>query len=250
VHLFGNTYYVGTSGLAAILIASAEGHILIDAGLPDSAPHVLSSVRALGFDPADIRIILNSHDHFDHAGGIAAIQSVTGARVLASAKSARVLATGESGPDDPQHNVLLAMPPVANVHVVEEQEVVALGEIRLTMHSTPGHTPGGTSWSWRSCEGTRCLTFVYADSQTPIADDEFSYSSNTRYPNAVADFRRGQEILEQLSCDILITPHPGASRLWERVQTVPSGLVDGEACKRYAAAARQQLADRLAREKQ
>lgn len=250
VHLFGNTYYVGTSGLAAVLIASTEGHVLIDAGLPDSAPHILSNIRTLGFDPADIRIVLNSHAHFDHAGGIAAIQDVTGARVLASASSARLLTTGRPGRDDPQHNVLPAMPPVPNVHVVRDQEVVRLGALALTMHSTPGHTPGGTSWSWRSCEGRRCLSFVYADSQTPVSDDEFSYSSGTRYPGAVADFKRGHEVLEALPCDVLITPHPGASRFQERVQTAPDGLVDGEACRSYVATARQQLADRLARERQ
>jgi metallo-beta-lactamase class B len=248
-HLFGNTYYVGTSGLAAVLIASPGGHVLIDAGLPDSAPHILSNIRALGFDPRDIRIILNSHAHFDHAGGIAAIQDVTGARVLVSASSARVLTTGRPDRDDPQHNVLPVMPQVSNVEIVQEQEVVRLGALELTMHPTPGHTPGGTSWAWRACEGARCLAFVYADSQTPISDDEFRYSSDPRYPSAVADLRRGQEILEQLRCDVLITPHPGASRFWERVRTAPGGLVDREACRRYVETARQQLTDRLAREK-
>lgn len=247
--LFGNTYYVGTNGLGAILLTSSEGHVLIDAGLPNSAPLILDNIRSLGFDPADIRIILNSHAHYDHAGGIAAVQSVSRARVLVSASSARVIATGRAEPDDPQFHIALPMPPVANVEVVRDREVVKLGSLELTMHATPGHTPGGTSWSWHSCDGTQCLSFVYADSQTPISDDEFTYSSGTRYRTAVADFERGHQTLEQLRCEVLITPHPGASRLWERLQAGPTGLVDAEACRRYASNARRMLAERLAREK-
>ena len=250
VHLVGNTFYVGTSGLASVLITSPDGHILIDGGLPDSAPLILSNIRALGFDPADVRFILNSHAHYDHAGGIAALQDATGAQVLVSEASAEVLTTGRAGLDDPQHDVALLMPAVQNVGVVREHEVVRLGALELTMHPTPGHTPGGTSWSWRSCEGQRCLSFVYADSQTPISDDGFRFTSGTRYANAVSDFERGHALLERLTCDVLITPHPAASAFWERVKTAPDGLVDDEACRRYVSAARRQLAARLARERQ
>jgi metallo-beta-lactamase class B len=248
VHLFGNTYYVGTRGLASILIASPEGHVLIDGGLPDSAPLILANVRTLGFDPSDIRIILNSHAHYDHAGGIAALQQVSGARVLASPSSAPVLVRGLPGRDDPQYEVALAMPPVRDVEIVAAGEVVRLGRLALTMNATGGHTPGGTTWSWRSCEADRCLDFVYADSQTPISADGFRYSDSRDYPGAVADFERGHALLEQLRCDVIITPHPGASAFWERVRTAPEGLIDNEACRRYAAAARRQLRDRLDRE--
>lgn len=129
VHLFGNTYYVGTRGLASVLIASPAGHVLIDGGLPDTAPLVLRNIEALGFDPADVEIILNSHEHYDHAGGIAALQQVSGARVLASPASAPVLRRGTSAPDDPQHDVALPMPPVAAVDVVQPGQVVRLGDV-------------------------------------------------------------------------------------------------------------------------
>ncbi|HSJ65506.1 MAG TPA: subclass B3 metallo-beta-lactamase [Gemmatimonadaceae bacterium] len=249
VHLFGNTYYVGTRGLASILIASPSGHVLIDGGLPNSAPLILSNIRALGFDPSDVRIILNSHAHYDHAGGIAALQQVTRARVLASEHGAPVLRSGMPGKDDPQHEVALPMPAVFDVQVVGDGEVVKLGEIQLVMHRTAGHTPGGTTWSWRSCEGDRCLNFVYADSQTPISQDGFRFSDNSHYPTAVSDFERGHALLEHLPCDVLITPHPGASGLWERARAVPEGLVDSDACRRYAATARSQLQNRLERER-
>ena len=250
VHLFGNTYYVGTRGLAAILVTSQDGHILIDGGLPNSAPLILGNIRSLGFRPSDIRYILNSHAHYDHAGGLAALQQVTGARVLASYESALVIRSGRPGRNDPQHDVALPMPPVEDVQVLEPGTVVRAGDVALTMHLTAGHTPGGTTWSWRSCEGERCLDFVYADSQTPISQDAFRFSDSPDYPTAVSDFERGHALLERIPCDVLITPHPGASALWDRARTAPDGLIDTGACARYAAAARRQLESRLERERQ
>jgi metallo-beta-lactamase class B len=248
VHLFGNTYYVGTRGLASILVTSPDGHILIDGGLPNSAPLILTNIRTLGFKASDVRFILNSHAHYDHAGGIAALQQVTGARVLGNEHSASVMRRGVPGRDDPQHDVALPMPPVPEVETIAPGSVVRLGDVALTMHLTAGHTPGGTTWSWRSCESERCLDFVYADSQTPISQDGFRFSNSRDYPTAVQDFERGHALLEQLPCDVLITPHPGASALWQRASNVPDGLIDGGACARYAASARRQLRVRLEQE--
>ncbi|HYH82399.1 MAG TPA: subclass B3 metallo-beta-lactamase [Longimicrobium sp.] len=249
VRLHGNTYYVGTNGLAALLITSPQGHVLIDGGLPNSAPLILANVRALGFNVRDIELILNSHVHFDHAGGIAALQRATGARVAASGPSAPVLERGSSLVGDPQHGTLLDFPRVRNVRRFADGETLRVGPIAVTAHLTPGHTPGGTTWTWRSCDGAGCLDLVYADSQTPISADGFRFTDSPAYPSAVADFERGHGKLETLRCDILITPHPSASSLWERLARGPAGLVDREACKRYAAAARQQLARRLETER-
>ncbi|MBB4637835.1 subclass B3 metallo-beta-lactamase [Longimicrobium terrae] len=245
VHLFGNTYYVGTQGLASILITSPDGHVLIDGALPNSAPLILANIRSLGFDPADVKLILNSHAHFDHSGGFAALQRATGAPVAASAQSVQAIRSGRSGDNDPQHGELVGTPPVANVTLIHEGRPMQVGSLSLTPYLTAGHTPGGTTWTWRSCEGERCVNFVYADSQTPISADGFLFSASPRYPNAVADFRRGYEVLERLSCDILITPHPGASNLWQRAATAPDGLIDPQACKQYAARSREQLQTRL-----
>ncbi|HEV3049171.1 MAG TPA: subclass B3 metallo-beta-lactamase [Longimicrobium sp.] len=249
VRIHGNTYYVGTHGLAAVLITSPEGHVLIDGALPNSAPLILQNIRALGFDPADIRLILNSHAHFDHSGGIAALQRASGARVAASGPSAPVLERGNSGEDDPQHGVLLDFPAVANVQRFADDETLRVGAIAVTAHLTAGHTPGGTTWTWRSCDDAGCVDMVYADSQTPVSADGFRYSDSRAYPTAVADFERGYRTLEALPCDILITPHPAASQLWERLARGPGALVDPMACKRYAANARQQLQRRLESER-
>ena len=250
--IYGNTYWVGTHGLGAILITSDEGHVLIDGGLAESARPIAESIQALGFRLADVRLILNSHAHYDHAGGIAALQEASGATVAASAPSAAVLEAGSSGPDDPQYGVLSPISPVRSVRVIADGETLEVGPLRVTARFTPGHTRGGTSWSWQSCEGRRCLDMVYADSQTPVSADGFLYSRSTTYPGAVADFERSHRVLEGLACDILLTPHPGASRLWERIETGregPGGLIDPSQCRRYAGAARQALAQRLERER-
>lgn len=250
VHLFGGTYWVGTRGLGAILIASPEGHVLIDGGLPNSAPLILDNIRALGFDPADVKVLLNSHAHYDHAGGFAALQRATGAPVAVRAPSVEVVRTGRTGADDPQHQVAFDMPAVEHVRVVDEREPLRVGSIVVTPLATAGHTPGGTSWTWRSCEGEHCLVFVYADSQTPISDDDFHYSEGARYPTAVEDFERGHALLEAAACDILLTPHPGGSAMWERIGVGMDGLVDAGACRRYVERSRRQLADRLRRERE
>ena len=251
--LYGNTYFVGTHGLSAILVVSREGHVLIDGGLPESAPSIISSVRALGFRIEDVKLILNSHAHFDHAGGIAALQRASGATVAASPWSARVLSSGASGRGDPQYGVVSSFPPVHDVKVIADGDTLRVGTIAMTAHFTAGHTPGGTTWSWRSCDGEACLDFVYADSQTPVSADDFYFTRSKTYPSAIADFERGFAILERLHCDVLVTPHPDASSLWERVAAPDSGraepaLADPAACKRYVVNAREQLARRIAKE--
>jgi metallo-beta-lactamase class B len=248
----GNTYYVGTRGLSALLITSDSGHVLIDGGLPESTPLIAGNVERLGFRLRDVRWILNSHSHFDHAGGIAELQRRTGAAVAASASSAAVLRSGRPGRDDPQYGELPEITPVRVARELRDGDTLRVGPLALAMHLTPGHTPGSTSWSWRSCEAGACLDLVYADSQTPVSADGFSFARSTTYPGVRRDFARGQAALERLSCDVLITPHPDASGLWERLARREAGdaraLVDGNACRAYAARSRAQLAERVARD--
>ena len=233
--IYGNTYYVGTHGLASILVTSPNGHILIDATLAENAPAIMDHIRTLGFRAEDVKLILNSHAHYDHAAGTAAIQSASGATVAASAWSASVMEHGSSPKDDPQFGLLPDYPPIPNVRVITDGETLHVGALSLTAHFTPGHTPGGTSWSWESCEADKCLEIVYADSQTPVSADGFLFSKS----NAPAQFQRGFAALEQLRCDILVTPHPGASSFFERVAA--KTLVDPHACRRYVSIARRAI---------
>ena len=197
VRIFGSTYWVGTRRLGAILIASDSGHVLIDGALPESAPLIEANIEALGFDMDDVRLILNTHAHYDHAGGVAALQRSSGARVAALGPSAETMEAGRPTPADPQTRSALTYPSVPSVDRISDGDTLAVGPTRLTAHRTAGHTPGGTSWSWRDCEGDRCLELVYADSQTPVSDDGFRFSDGP-YSSAVDDFQTGQETLRSL----------------------------------------------------
>lgn len=255
VRVFGNTYYVGTDGLSAILITSPAGHVIIDGALPQSAPHIIANVEALGFRMKDVKLILNSHAHFDHAGGVAQLQRASGATVAASPLSAAVLRAGKPSADDPQYGELLPFPFAGanNVRVISDGETLRVGALGVTAHFTPGHSSGGTTWSWKSCEGDRCVDVVYADSLTPVAENGFLFSSNERYPTILSDFARSFDELEKMPCDILLTPHPMASAFWERVKARETGtsdaLIDSGAMKRFVTAARERLSKRVASEK-
>jgi metallo-beta-lactamase class B len=254
VRLLGNTYYVGTRGLSSILIASAEGHVLIDGGLIDSAPLIAANIRKLGLKLEDVRTIVHSHAHYDHVGGIAELQRMTGAEVVSSKSGAEALRRGHGGPDDPQFELGDAFPAVEHVSAISDGETLQVGHVAITGHHTPGHTPGGMSWSWYSCEKRRCANFVYADSLSAVSDDTFRYTDSTRYRGAVGDFYWSFYIVRNLACDVLLTPHPDASNLWARLGARDAGkrdaLYDASACRTYADKGRRAFEDRLARERQ
>jgi len=246
--VFGNTYWVGTKGLGAILITSDRGHVLIDGALPESVPQIRDHIRELGFKLEDVRLLLNSHVHYDHAGGLGELQRLTGARAAGSAAAAKVFAAGESGADDPQYGILPPIERLKNVEVVREGQFLKVGSLIVMAHMTPGHTPGGTSWSWRSCEGPRCLDIVYADSLTSVSADGYRYTGGPMVPA----FEQAFQTLETIRCEILLTPHPGASGMLEKLAAreggKPNAFVAAGACKAYVATARKNLAARLATE--
>jgi metallo-beta-lactamase class B len=252
LRVFGNTYYVGTAGLGSILITSPAGHVLIDGGLPESAPLIAANIRAAGFRIEDVRLILNSHAHYDHAGGIAELQGMSGARVAASAPSAGEIGIGTATRDDPQVKSALPYPPVKKIEIIHDGDTLRVGTLAIVAHLTGGHTPGGTTWSWRSCEGARCANIVYADSFTPISDDGFLFTRNTNYPRVLDDFAHSFALLDSLPCDLLLTPHPGASNFWERIAARDSGNADAlfapGQCAAYAARGRRAVATRVAKE--
>ena len=252
--IFGNSYYVGTHGLSSILITSERGHVLIDGALPQSAKQIADNIRALGFDVGDIKVIVNSHVHFDHAGGIAALQRLSHARVMASDWSANVLRSGRPGKGDPQYIGGVSIAPVTNVERLHDGEEIRVGEISMTAHITPGHTPGGTSFTWKTCEGPICRNMVYADSLTPVSSGAFRFTSSRDYPGGQADFEKSFAFLETTLCDILITTHPEVSLLWERLEargkgTSPDAMVNSGACRELAEQGRQQLRERFAEER-
>ena len=245
--ILGNTFHVGTCGISAILVTGEEGHVLIDSGTDAGAEVVLANIRALGLEPRDVRYLLNSHEHFDHVGGHAKIAAATGATVLASPRAAAVLRTGISDPDDPQAGMHDPFEPVAAVEKIADGETITLGNLELTAHFTPGHSPGATSWTWWACalpdEPPVCRRIAYVDSLSPVSADAYRFSD---HPAGVAAFRTSIDRVRSLPCDILATPHPSASKMLEKLRS--GGLLEQGQCKDYAAALTKALDTRLERE--
>lgn len=249
-HIYGNTWYVGTCAISVILIATPQGHVLLDAGPTDAAASIEANIRTLGLRPTDVRYLLGSHEHMDHAGATAALQQVTGATVVARAAAAATLKRGKSDRNDPQLLVLPTFPAVAQVREIIDGERLAVGGLHLTAHATPGHTPGGTSWTWTSCEADQCRRMAYADSLSAISDDVYRYTDETMAPGAVVSFRQTLSTVAALPCDILLTPHPKASNLFARLERrADAPLVDSRACATYAAKAAKGLDERIAKER-
>lgn len=213
-------YYVGVEGVSAFLITTPEGHILIDGGLPESAPRILASIRRLGFDPADVKVLLNSHAHFDHAGGLAALKAATGAQFVASEGDRLAL---ESGRHIGLANYEGRFPAVTVDRVIRDGDTVELGGTVVTARVTPGHTAGCTSWSLPVTQGGRTLTaLVFCSASVAGA----TLVDNTEYPRIVSDFRTTFDRLDAMPVDILLPNHPGITDLFEQRRRQAAGDAD------------------------
>jgi len=246
LHIFGNVYDVGTCEITVLLITSPKGHILLDAATEEAAPSIAANIERLGFRLKDIKRIGVSHEHFDHVGGVAELQRRTGATLMSMPPAYLALTTGQPEQRDPQFGVLKPFPP-ANVGIMLSNGfVVSQGPLRLIAWATPGHAAGSTSWAWRSCEGQRCANIVYADSVTAVSSETYRFSDHPKY---VAAFRSSLNLIGNLGCGLLITPHPGASNLIDRLDG-KAPLISAGQCRDYARRGRAALNERLAKEQQ
>ncbi|HEX6219190.1 MAG TPA: MBL fold metallo-hydrolase, partial [Sphingomicrobium sp.] len=196
------------------------------------------------FKLRDVKILLHSHEHVDHVGGMARLQQLTGAQLIASPEAAAVFETGTTAPGDPQAGMHPPFPIVRANRVIRGGETVRLGSLALSAVDTKGHTQGALSWKWVSCDGAICRTIVYADSLTPVSRDDYRFAD---HPREVEAFRDSIRKVGELDCEILLTPHPSASAMRERM-TGKKPLFDPAGCRDYAAALDKRLDDRLAKE--
>jgi len=241
--IHGRTYYVGTCGITAILIASDRGHAIIDSGTEAGAEIVAANVAAMGLRITDVKALYMSHEHFDHVGGMAKLQALSGATLGATGPAGSVMLSGLPAKDDPQFGQLPKMAAVDKLERILPGDEGYSARTIVTPVFTPGHTPGALSWTWKSCEGKTCLRIVYADSLNPISAKGYRFSDHPEY---VAQFRAGIDRIAALPCDILITPHPGSSGM--RARILKGSLVDGTACRTYAEGVSKRLDARLAEE--
>ena len=200
-----HTWYIGTEGLSALLVKTADGAVLIDGGMPQAAGMLLRHMAGLGVAPDDLELILHSHAHGDHAGPLAAIRRATGATLASNAESAALLARG--GSNDIHYGDDILFPPARADRLLQDGETIELGGIAFTVHFTPAHTPGSMSWTWTDTgKAGEPLRIAYVDS---LSAPDYQLLDNPRFPHIVDAYRRGFEAVRQLPCDLLIAPHPG-----------------------------------------
>ncbi|MEN1939769.1 subclass B3 metallo-beta-lactamase [Luteimonas sp. MJ246] len=241
VRIADSTWYIGTANLSAILVKTPAGAVLLDGGMPQAADMLLRHMADLGVAPGDLKLILLSQAHADHVGPLAEIRRRTGARLAANAESAVLLARG--GSDDIHFGDAIVYPPVQVDRLLLDHEVVELGGMRFTAHFMPGHTPGSTAWTWTDRDEGRELRIAYADS---LSAPDYQLVGNPRYPRIVEDYRRSFGVVRALPCDLLLTPHPGASgrNFGDPAASKPMD------CVAYADSAERSFENQLAAERQ
>jgi metallo-beta-lactamase class B len=204
----GNLYHVGSTGVTAFLLTGPDGHILIDGGYPETAPLIIGSIARLGFDIRDVRLLLNSHAHFDHAGGLQELQAASGAELWISEGDAELVAAGGAG--DRAFGPLRFLgfgrfPPARVDHRFADGDAVRVGPLELTAHVTAGHTPGCTSWSFVVRHEERDLRVVSVCSLSLLPFMDFGPEES--YPGIRADFEQSFRTLRNLPVDIFLGSH-------------------------------------------
>jgi len=208
-----HVWQIGSQEITALLIKTDAGAVLIDGGMPQMADALLLNMRKLGVGPGDLRYILHSHAHADHAGPLAAIKRTTGAQLISNAESAALLERG--GSNDIHFGDSITYPPVHADRLLQDGEQITLGGVSFTAWFTPGHTPGSMSWTWTDMRDGKPVRIAYADSLTAPG---YKLVGNPAYPQIRRDYARSIEVIRQLPCDLLLTPHPDFSG-WDYANT-------------------------------
>lgn len=230
----GNLYYVGAADITSYLITTPEGHIVLDGGFEETAPIIRANIQRLGFDIKDVRILIGSHPHLDHAGGLAELKRVTGAQFISSALDAPLYAAG--GKDDPHFGDRFLFPPVIADRQIADGERVTLGGVTLTARITPGHTRG-------------CTTWIFGDAVFLCSPTSPGYQlvDNPRYPNAIDDYRRQFAILRSLQPKIFLASHGNFFDLEEKRKKhgAANAFVDPDGYRVFVAMSEKNFEDKV-----
>ena len=222
--IVGNLYYVGSEDLAAYLVVTPKGNILINSNLKSSPPLIKASIEKLGFRYEDTKILLISHAHFDHCAGSAEVVRETGAQYMVMDGDVPVVESGGAkdfaygkDPDD-------QYPPARVDRVLHGLDTVELGGTALTAHKTAGHTRGTTTWTLDEAEGGRTLHVVIVGS--PNVNPGYKLVGNAVYPEIAADYAHGFAVLKGLACDIFLGAHGGYFDMKAKVKRLKAGKTD------------------------
>ena len=233
--IIGNLYYVGATEVCSFLITTPQGHILLDGGFVETAPQIERNLSQLGFKLADVKILLNSHAHFDHAGGLAELKRESGAKLVASARDAELLRNGGHG--DFRFGDTLSFPPVDVDQIIGDGESIELGGQKLTAWLTPGHTKGNTTWVTKISDGSKNYVVVFAGSPTAL---DYQLVGKESYPGIAADFEKTFAVLKRLPCDIFLSDHGSFFEFEQKRQRLsrgetPNPFIDPDGYKRFVA---------------
>ena len=211
-------YYVGTKGLAAYLITSKQGAILLDGTVQENARLIERNIETVGVPLGRVKLIVSDHAHHDHVGAIARIKQDTGAQFVASAGDA--LALGRGLPRGDTDYAATAFAPIKVDRVIQDGQSIAVGDAVLTAHLTPGHTPGCTSWSTTVRDGDRRLRVLFLCSITVAGN---VLVGNRAYPAIAADYEETFAKLSSIKADIVLTSHPEMGDVLGREARVEAG---------------------------
>jgi metallo-beta-lactamase class B len=217
IRIVRNVYYVGPNGVSSFLITTSAGHILIDSGFAQTVPLIQASIERLGFQFADVRILLSGHAHPDHVAGHAAVQRLTGATVVAMEEDAAALEQGV-GVFPPEERHGMDWPPVSVGRRIHDGDTVTLGEVTLRGLLTPGHTQGCTTWTMSAVENGHSLQVCFVGSFS--INEGVRLLGDPEYPNRAQAYQRTFEVLGSLQCDVFLTEHPESFNLEKKAARV------------------------------
>ena len=245
--MIGNVYYVGTDGLAAYLITSPQGHILVDTVMPDATSQFQANIEKLGFKVTDIKYLLNTHAHIDHTGGLAEMKQASGAQLVAGEADKPLLEGGYY--PGAREETALNFPPVKVDRTVREGDKVTVGDVTLTARETPGHSPGCTSWEFSVKDGDATRSALIFCSGTVALN---RLVTNPTHPGIVTDYRKTFARAKDMKVDVLLAPHPEMYRMQDKRAMLsdgaPNPFVNPGEFNAYAATLEKAFEDALAKQ--
>jgi metallo-beta-lactamase class B len=249
--VIGNVYYVGSKGLAAYLVATPEGHILINSNLESSPALIKQSVEKLGFRYNDIKILLISHAHWDHNAGSALVRQQTGAKYMVMAGDVEVVETGGKADFQYGNDASAQYAPAKVDRVLHHGDHVRLGGSVLTAHLTPGHTKGCTTWTLQVTDDGKQYNIVIVGS--PNVNPGYKLVNNTVYPQIVSEYERTFAVLKSLPCDVFLGAHGSYYNMEAKLARLKHGaanpFIDPSGYKAYIAEREQAFRKELLKQK-
>ena len=249
VKIAGPIYFVGTKGLGAFIVATSEGLILMNTGMPSSGPMIVESIKKLGFKPEDLKIMINGHAHIDHAGAFAYLKEISGAKLAVMQDDVAAMESGDKG--DFKYADDFAYPPANVDRVLRDGDTVRLGEIILTAYHTPGHTRGATTWVTQIVDSGKAYQVVFPDG-AGFNPGYRLMTTNPSYPGIADEYRRTLHTLEMLKPDIWLAQHNEYYDLGGKLKRAETegfaAWVDPDGYRRFVSGKRRAFEDQIDKE--